>query len=313
MKVYVIIVTHNPKPWLRKCLDSLLNSNLDLHPIIVDNHSEDGSVEIIKNEYPDFHLIELGENVGFAEANNMAMKKALSQKCDFVFLLNQDAWIEPNTIENLVSTAQEFPEYGVLSPIHMNRSGELLDFNYIRYISNPEDEGRNYYSDLIRDKNLQSLYRVNFVNAAAWLISRECLMKVGFFEDQLFKHYDEDRNYIQRATFHNFKTGIVPDSLIFHDREDRNGTKIKTKFSLPPDISHFILNGSNILDDKAVSRMKAEISMDIKRSIKEFLFLNFKRSGRFLKSYRTKKQLLPLILACRKKFMEINPPDNFHE
>ena len=302
MKVCVIIVTHNPRQWLQTCLKSIRSSHFELTPILVDNHSTDGSTEIIKKNYPEFHLIELQKNKGFAHANNIGLKKALKEDFDYFFLLNQDAWIEPDTITKLVDTAENHPEYGVLSPIHFNGSGNLLDWNFTRWISNPDDEGRDYYSDLIREKNLKPVYKINFVNAAAWLISRECLNRVGFFDDQLFRHYDEDRNYLQRVQYHHLKTGIVPGSIIYHDREERNGEKIKNELSISTALSSFILSGSNILNKNAVKWMENELSIELKRMVKELVFLNGRKSLQAWNRYRQKKKFLPLIRKRREHY-----------
>jgi GT2 family glycosyltransferase len=69
---------------------------------------------------------------------------------------------------------------------------------------------------------LKGIYEIEFVNAAAWLISAECIRTVGFFEP-LFFLYGEDNNYLQRVTYHGLKIGIAPQSRIYHDRETRAG------------------------------------------------------------------------------------------
>ena len=91
------------------------------------NASGDGTVEYIKENYPEIMLIESKENLGFGKGNNLAMRYALDHGCDYVFLLNQDAWLDENdTIEKLVEVAQRHPEYGILSPMHMNINGTGL-------------------------------------------------------------------------------------------------------------------------------------------------------------------------------------------
>lgn len=202
--VFVIIVSYNSEQWLQKNLQSLKNSIYPVKTIVVDNNSSDGSIAIIKL-FPEVQLILSGKNLGFGAANNIAIKEALSQSADYVFLLNQDTWVFPETIGNLVKVAEANRDYGIVSPMHFSGDGITLDKNFETYW---------------RKKNQvlgTKIDEVPFVNAAAWLIPKAVIEKVGFFEP-MFSHYGEDRNYVTRVLFHDFKIGIVNDAKICHDR-----------------------------------------------------------------------------------------------
>lgn len=112
MTIKAIIVTYNPAQWLDKCLGSLKKSSVKLDVIVIDNGSTDGSIEIIKNDYPNVRLIINSENKGFGAANNQGLSIALNERADYAFLLNQDAWIEPNTIEKLIEVSQNNKGFG---------------------------------------------------------------------------------------------------------------------------------------------------------------------------------------------------------
>ena len=107
--VYAIIVSYNfnRNDWLNKCLTSLKKSSYPVNIIVVDNNSTDNSVNIIKSKYPEVILFEQKENLGFAKANNIAIRYAYDKGADFVFLLNQDAWIEKDTVAKLVEVAEK--------------------------------------------------------------------------------------------------------------------------------------------------------------------------------------------------------------
>lgn len=218
MIVYVIIITYNPKKWIEKCLSSLKQSSCIVQTIVVDNNSSDGSIDYIKKNFSEVILIENNVNLGFGAANNLGIKKAYEEGADYVFLLNQDAWIEPDTIEKLVSAHQKEPKYGVVSPIHLNGKGDALDDNFSFYIAANKCKGLQ--SDIFLKKLKEKVYPIEFVNAAAWLLSRECIIKVGGFNPSFF-HYGEDDNYIQRVKYHNLEVGILTTALIFHDRDKR--------------------------------------------------------------------------------------------
>lgn len=203
-KVVVIIVTYNGSKWLNKCLQSLQQSVLPISVIAVDNASTDNSVQILK-QFSFVEVIQSETNLGFGKANNIGLKKALEENFDYCFLLNQDTWIETDTIQNLVKVAEQNQKFGIISPMHFSPDEVSLDANFEMYwkrktnsISSEVDE-------------------VPFVNAAAWLLSRKVIEKVGYFEP-MFDHYGEDRNYADRVRYHGFKTVIVQNSKIYHDR-----------------------------------------------------------------------------------------------
>ena len=218
IKVFVVVVTYNGKKWIGKCLKSLTNSLIPVEIIVVDNGSVDGTQQIIK-QFPCVKFIRLEKNIGFGRANNKAIQMALDNNADYIFLLNQDAWIEENTIKELIRIAKESADYGVISPLHLNGSYTALDLNFSKHLV-PET-CPSFYSDLYFGKS-KDIYEIKFVNAAAWLISRGCLKKVGLFEP-LFFLYGEDNNYLQRVAYHGFKMGVTPRCTICHDREEREG------------------------------------------------------------------------------------------
>lgn len=219
MKVYVIIVIYNGLKWIDRCFGSLRQSALPVTVIAIDNGSTDGSLEKIRKNFPEVQLIQAESNLGFGKANNIGISQAVTEAADFVFLLNQDAWIEPDTISGLVNIALKHPEYGIISPVHLNGSYTGLDLNFCNYIAPSKCEG--LVSDLYI-RQLQPVYTLEFVNAAAWLVSKDCFRKVGGFEP-LFFFYGEDWNYCQRVRAHRFNIGIAPAYTICHDREERRG------------------------------------------------------------------------------------------
>lgn len=223
MKIYCIVVTFNGEKWISKCFGSLRNSSIPLEIIAIDNGSTDDTVTYIRNNFPQVKIIETGKNLGFGQANNIGLKIALTENADYVFLLNQDAWVEPLSIKNLIDAAIQNPEYGILSPIHLSGSGNALEYKFKEYLQQPFSEG--FISDLYLN-TLKPLYETSFVNAAAWLISRTCLETVGGF-DPIFFHYGEDVDYIQRARYFNYKIGIVPTVKIWHDSKFIEWNQIK--------------------------------------------------------------------------------------
>lgn len=219
IKVFVIVVTYNGKQWYNQCFGSLQASKIPLHVIVVDNSSSDDTVLYLQENYPEVHLIKSEVNLGFGQANNKGIRYAFDNAADYVFLLNQDVWIEPNTIDELIKVHEKKLEYGILSPMHLNANKTAIEKGLIVYLT----AERHTPNELISDMYLgykKDVYDTNYVNAAAWLLPRKTIETVGGF-DPLFFHYAEDDNYLSRVIYHGFKVGIVPSVTICHDTERR--------------------------------------------------------------------------------------------
>lgn len=216
-RVLVVIVTYNGLAWLDRCLGSLRRSQLPLEVVVIDNGSTDGTPAAIADRFPEVQLIQPGENLGFGKGNNLGLTQALQEGYDYAFLLNQDAWIEPDTVAHLVAVQQQHPSYGVLSPMHLDGNGNALDRLFADYVV--PRQCPDLYSDLyVRPHDLAPVYAAQFANAAAWLLSRACLETVGGF-DPIFPHYGEDVDYLNRVRYHGVGIGICPAVTICHDRD----------------------------------------------------------------------------------------------
>ncbi|MDV6168257.1 glycosyltransferase family 2 protein [Flavobacterium sp. DG1-102-2] len=220
-KVFVVLVTYNGAHWIDKNIQSLLDSRYPVSIIAIDNNSTDASAALL-SKYPQVDLIQSPENLGFGKANNIGMKRALEQGADYVFLLNQDAWVFEETIEGLLYIMETKAEFGILSPLHFSPDINLsLDDNFKIYLGRVTSR-------------IDSVNIVPFVNAAAWMLSRKCIETVGYFEP-LFGHYGEDRNYCDKVRYHKFKIGIDGGTRIVHDRViTRNFNKdiIQSKYKI---------------------------------------------------------------------------------
>lgn len=215
VSIFVIIVTYKGHQWYDRCFTSLRESTIPVQTIVVDNASNDGTVEYIKENYPEIYLIESKENLGFGRANNIGMRYALDNGCDYVFLLNQDAWVELDTLEKLVEIYQRHPEYGLLGPVQVNAERTRVLGGVIRFLVNPDNVNLDMFSDLMMG-TVDEVYPVAEINAAAWLLSRKTLETVGGF-DPLFLHYGEDWNYLSRVLYHKMKVGLTPYLKVVHD------------------------------------------------------------------------------------------------
>jgi len=217
-KVLAIVVTYNSLRWADKCFGSLRGSSVPVDVIAVDNNSEDGTAEYVAENYPEVRLIRCGENLGFGAANNKALKIALEEDYDYVYLLNSDAWVFPGTVAALTEAFESGDgTFGVLSPLQFAAPG-------------PDAVGAGRLDPRFAAKCGAALdadapvVEVPFVMAAHWLISRPCLEAVGFFSPS-FPHYGEDDNWLHRARYAGFCVGVVPGAAAVHDRAQRPEAK----------------------------------------------------------------------------------------
>jgi len=213
LKIWTIIVTFNGEKWIGKCLNSLLNSSVHTNITVIDNMSSDRTLPIIKGSYPEVYLIENQKNWGFGKANNTGIRLALQHDADFVFLINQDAWIEPDVIKHLMEISISHPEYGILAPLQFNPEKKNFDLRFQNYVK----DCPGFISDLYF-KKLKDVYPANFVNACGWLVTRNTLERIGGF-DPLFFHYYEDDDYVHRVIYHGLKIGICTGVSFCHARD----------------------------------------------------------------------------------------------
>ncbi|MDR1526528.1 MAG: glycosyltransferase family 2 protein [Dysgonamonadaceae bacterium] len=207
-KTLAVVVTCNGVRWLDKCLGSLRNATLPVRTIVVDNASSDDTVCSVREHYPEAVLIENKTNQGFGRANNTGIRIALKKGAEFIYLLNQDAWVEPDVVEQLVRLMESHPDYGILSPMHYAGDGISLDEGFRQIL--PPGFGAG----------CSEIVPVEFVMAAHWLVRTAALKETGGFLP-LFRHYGEDKNLIHRMIFHGWKTGIASRLKGFHDRKGR--------------------------------------------------------------------------------------------
>lgn len=211
-KVAIIIVTWNGMKWIDKCLSSIRQSCFPVTVFLVDNNSTDGTQSYINKNYSEVKLTLSDKNLGFGKANNIAIQQAFEDGFDYYFLLNQDAYIKPNTIEKLLEVA-ETEKYAIVSPIHLNGDGSQVDPYFREFVLG---QCQAYLDQSIIGGN-NTIFESAFIPAAAWFLSRKSVKEIGVF-DSLFYHYGEDDNYCQRCNYHHRKIVFTLDAFVYHDR-----------------------------------------------------------------------------------------------
>ena len=222
MKILAIIVTYNGMQWYDRCFSSLETSTIPLDIYVVDNASSDGTAAYIKTNFPSIHLIESPINLGFGQANNKGMRYALDNGYDYVFLLNQDAWlVQEDAMEQLLQCHINNPTYGILSPLQLYGSGQQIVQDLQFHMVESQTAENDLISDLRFSDNLNEVYNINYICAASWFMHSSILKEIGGF-DPIFFHYGEDNNYMQRINYHGYAIGVCPQVSVCHDIEYRS-------------------------------------------------------------------------------------------
>jgi hypothetical protein len=216
MDLSIIIINYNTKELTLSCIESIYKSKpkVDLEVIVVDNGSNDGSVEALE-KLKRIRLIRNKKNLGFSRANNQAIKKARGK---YILLLNSDTIVKEGSIDKLFWFAKKRQGVGVVAPRLLNLDGSVqasvFRFPTIRRAI------RQYW---LRKKGLLDKYapradkpiKVEVVVMAAFLITPEALKKVGLLNEKYFMYF-EDLDYCRRVKRASLKIYYLPTTEIIH-------------------------------------------------------------------------------------------------
>jgi N-acetylglucosaminyl-diphospho-decaprenol L-rhamnosyltransferase len=216
--VSVVVVTWNALPWLEQCLESVRGREI----VVVDHGSTDGTVELVRERFPDVRLIEQ-ENKGMGGGNNAGMRAAGGR---YFFLLNSDAWVVDDALERLVAFADEHPEAAVVGPKLLNTDGTLqrsargeptlwrlaTEYLFIRKLA-PRSKRLNplYRGDFGHDR----VEEVDWLFGPALLVRKEAADAVGLFDEDFFM-FSEEVDWMTRFRRAGWTVVFFPDAEVVH-------------------------------------------------------------------------------------------------
>jgi N-acetylglucosaminyl-diphospho-decaprenol L-rhamnosyltransferase len=216
--VSVVVVTWNALPWLEQCLESVRGREI----VVVDHGSTDGTVELVRERFPDVRLIEQ-ENKGMGGGNNAGMRAAGGR---YFFLLNSDAWVVDDALDRLVAFADEHPEAAVVGPKLLNTDGTLqrsargeptlwrlaTEYLFIRKLA-PRSKRLNplYRGDFGHDR----VEEVDWLFGPALLVRKEAADAVGLFDEDFFM-FSEEVDWMTRSRRAGWTVVFFPDAEVVH-------------------------------------------------------------------------------------------------
>jgi GT2 family glycosyltransferase len=231
--VSIIILNWNGLKDTIECLESIKKIDYpNYEVIVVDNGSTDGSPEKIKRLFPEVILIKNKENRGFAGGNNVGIKHAVKNGAVYLWLLNNDAVIEPSALTKLVKSGEESPKIGILTPIIYYHAAPLRAQFYGSFFDN-----KNF--SLIDPQDLTRVRKLKEKKLSIWgtamLIKRKVIDSVGYLDEKYFAYW-EDTEYSHRALNAGFENKVEPSAKVFHKSHIEDG---REKF--PPHYYYYMV------------------------------------------------------------------------
>ncbi|MBR5739071.1 MAG: glycosyltransferase family 2 protein [Lachnospiraceae bacterium] len=227
--VTVVIPNWNGMKYLKTCLDALRNQDTDdFETLVVDNHSADGSVAFIRENYPEVRLLIHEENLGFTGGVNAGIE---ASKTPFVLLLNNDTECDPGFVRNLLQAIQKDPKI-------FSVSSKMIRF----YERNTLDDAGDYYTALgyqaqrltgypVTDKRASKPCKVFSSCAGAAIYRRLVFEEIGLFDPNHFA-YLEDIDVGYRAMIYGYRNLYEPSAVVYHVGSGTSGAVQYTPFKV---------------------------------------------------------------------------------
>ena len=221
----VIVVSWNVRDLLRRCLRSISNIQhraSSIEVIVVDNASTDGSVDMVRAEFPDVRLIVNPGNPGFAAANNQGIAVAQGR---YVLLLNPDTEVVGDALATMVAFADDHPDVGVVGPQLLNPDGSVqssrrrfptlatafFESTWLQPYA-PRRLLERYY---VFDQPDGAVLDVDWVKGAALMARREAIEQVGRMDERFFM-YSEELDWCRRFREAGWRVVYLPAAQIVH-------------------------------------------------------------------------------------------------
>lgn len=233
--VSVVITNYNTRAILERALNALFasNSRVSLEVIVVDNASQDGSVEMVRNRFPQVRCIVNERNLGHTGGCNQGMAHSNGR---YLFLLDSDTIALPETIDPLVRYLDSHAEVGIVGPKVLNVDGTIQ--GSVKELPTPMAALFGRYSLLTRlfprnpfsrrylvylDQDFSRPFAVGSVACCALMVRREAIERAGPMDERYFLYWD-DVDWCRAIGNAGYEIHCVPEAVIIHD-EHKGGTQ----------------------------------------------------------------------------------------
>ncbi|MBR1768328.1 MAG: glycosyltransferase family 2 protein [Prevotella sp.] len=220
MKLSVVIVNYNVRLLLEECIKSVEKAldGIEGDIFVIDNNSSDGSVEYIRERFPKVHIIANKENLGFARANNQAIRMT---DAEYILLLNPDTVVYENTLRGCLDFMDANPEAGGVGVRMLTREGKVAPESrravptpWVAFLKMLGLTSRYYMSHLPWDKP----GRIEVVSGAFCMLRHKALDQIGLLDEDFFM-YGEDIDLSYRLLKGGWQNWYLPYDIIHYKGE----------------------------------------------------------------------------------------------
>jgi hypothetical protein len=238
MHISVIVLGWNSEKYISPCLKSLEELDLGdvrLEIVVVDNGSTDGTVNLVKRDFPKVTVIETGSNLGYAGGNNVGIRYALQKNNDFIWIVNPDVYVDKNSLKELLLTAKKFTSGGIFGSkiyfapgyeFHKDRYSKSEIGHVIWFAGGVIDwsnmEGKHRGVDQVDNGQFDIDCNTDFVTGASMFVRRKVFDVVGLLDEKYFLYYEEN-DFCQRAIKWGWKLIYVSMSKAWHANAQATG------------------------------------------------------------------------------------------
>ena len=216
-----VILNTNRKEDTLECLGSLFSQDYSNHKtIVLDNHSTDGSVDAIRREYPNVHIIELEVNKGYAGNNNVGIEKALKENPDWIFVINEDTVFAPDCFRKLIEVGESDSTIGMLGPMVYHHdepdviqtAGGIFGPHWEIYHLSVDEKDYGQYKDP---------HPVDWISGCGIMVRRDVIEQVGMIDERYF-YFWEETEWCLRAGKSGWLVMHVPQAKLWHKGVQRD-------------------------------------------------------------------------------------------
>jgi GT2 family glycosyltransferase len=214
--LWIIMISWNNRDDVLQCLKALQQQTYpNLHLVLIDNASQDGTASAVRKQFPSVHLFKLSHNYGFARAANVGMRFVLAAEGSYVLLFNVDTYFEPDLLEQLIRQMEQYPQLGIISPkIYLHQKPD-----YLWAVGGKVTPTRlHIYGYGEPDHGQYDACSLDFVMGCAMLMRAKVLQQIGLLDGRFFVFYEEI-DLCLRAKTAGWQIAFLPNVQMYHESE----------------------------------------------------------------------------------------------
>lgn len=224
MKINIVIPTFNRRDSVKRLLESIrlqvISCNVHFETFLVVDGSTDGTLEMVKNTFPEVGIITGTGNWWFTKSLNEGIKASVVKNTDYILTLNDDLVIEKNYIQSLVEASKKLPEGSIIGSVSLTEGKpHRFFFSGVKTTNFNTYSARQYYSFMeeVNENKLTGIFPSTWVPTRGMFIPVSVLKKINQFDEKNFPQYGSDTDFCYRAAKTGSKIYVSYDSVVYSD------------------------------------------------------------------------------------------------